>query len=332
MDSAPTTPYPGYGLFWTLAPVMVQRLRRAIPNSTPWTWSVEDPTLGTIPLSGYLNRPSAPTDTLCVLVHGLGGDAASAYLRDTARVLLAGGTATLRVGMRGTDGRAPDFYHANLTTDLHALLADPRLSGYTRRLLIGFSLGGQLVLCAATEALDPRVVGVVAVCPPLDLAAAQAAIDAPRLSLFQPYLVRGLRRLYRRIHPIAVRRGIRLPLEPDALHLIRSVHDYDAYMVVPRFGFESVAQYYAATSIGPRLNALKAPALIVATRHDPMVPIASLEPFLLSAAPRVIPRITGGGHVGFPRRLDLGFDAPRGLAAQIGGWFASLPTLGGHAP
>ncbi len=329
LDSAPERPYPGYGFFWTVAPALAQEIRRArIAHSTPFTWSVDDPALGAIPLTGQLDRPASSTQTLCVLVHGLGGSPESGYVRHAAKTLLDAGMATLRVGLRGTDGRAPDFYHANLTADLHGALADPALASYTRLFIVGFSLGGQLVLCSATEALDPRVIAVAAVCPPLDLAAAQAHLDGRRFSLFKPYLVAGLRRHYRVISRVARAQGVRLPLEPGDAHRLRSVYDFDQYMVVPRFGFGSVPNYYAQTSVGPRLGALGVPALIVAARHDPMVPYASLEPFLRDPGPQVTVRITEGGHVGFPRRLDLGIDAPLGLIRQIAGWFEGVGAAG----
>ena len=321
MDTAPTKVLPGYGAFWTIAPSLIHDARPArLAESTPFRWSVDDPELGTVPLQGWLDRPRGQTDTLYILVHGLGGGSDSGYLRHAAKNLTETGAAVLRVGLRGTDGIAPDFYHAKLTVDLHAAIAHPRLVDYARIFVVGFSLGGQMALSLATEPLDERVMGVAAVCPPLDLAAAQSHLDGQRFSVFRPYVLKNMRRQYRRIHEVAQTAGVTLPLAIEDIHLLASVYDFDQYVVVPRFGFESVAQYYAEASAGPGLPKLRIPALVVATPHDPMVPFDSLRPYLERPGPRLTVRITPGGHVGFPRRLDLGIDAPLGLVSQIKGW------------
>jgi len=248
-------------------------------------------------------------------------------LRYAAKTLTESGIATLRVGLRGTNGEAPDFYHAQLTVDLHAALAHPALASYTRIFVAGFSLGGQMTLSLATESVDERVVAVAAVCPPLDLAAAQQHLDGQRFSVFRPYVIKRMRGQYRRICEVAQARGVELPLALSDIHLIRSVYAFDEHVVVPRYGFGSVSRYYAEASVGPRLGALRVPTLIVATPHDPMVPFDSLQPFLEHPPPQLTVRVTQGGHVGFPRRLDLGMDAPLGLIDQIIGWFETVSPI-----
>ena len=44
------------------------------------------------------------------------------------------------------DGRGEDFYHAGLTVDLEAAIASPELARYQRILILGYSLGGHVVL------------------------------------------------------------------------------------------------------------------------------------------------------------------------------------------
>ena len=64
---------------------------------------------------------------------------------------------------------------------------------------------------------------------------------------------------------------------------------------------------------------IKIPALVVATRYDPMVPIETITPY--TDVGQVTAIISDrGGHVGFPKDLDFGFGPELGLEAQIRGW------------
>ena len=158
-------------------------MRRAIGGSLPvasepWRGVVVDPERGPVLLVGRFGAV-AGAHTVVVLVHGLGGSWDSSYQVAVAAACAAAGAATLRLGLRGSDGTAGDFYHAGLTDDLVAALAAPELARYERVCIAGFSLGGHVVLRYATEAHDPRLVAVAAVCSPLDLKAAQLAFDCP---------------------------------------------------------------------------------------------------------------------------------------------------------
>src|SRR5688572_21006405 len=176
---------------WTVVP----RLRHAIrplsaPLSRSWETVVEDPQIGPVRLSGSLRE--LPGDELLVLIHGLGGCTDSHYMIRGATAAETAGISCLRLNLRGSDRKGEDFYHAGLTTDLHAALASPQLAAYGRIYVLGYSLGGHLALGMATEPGDSRLVAVAAVCSPLDLALSAAEIDAPGRGIYRKYLLRSL--------------------------------------------------------------------------------------------------------------------------------------------
>jgi predicted alpha/beta-fold hydrolase len=291
------------GHFWTIAPVARSLWRKPLVSpGRPWRTSFVDPEVGTIRLTGTLHVPAIDTDTLVVALHGLGGDYDSHYIRTLARRAHQRGMACLRMNMRGADMSGDDFYHAGLTADLEAALASEALRAFRRIVLVGYSIGGHIVLRYATENVDPRVTAVAAVCPPLDLAQAARDIDQRIRTPYRRHVLASLRDMLR---AIARRKRLRLPLE-RALR-IASVRGWDERLVAPRFGFFGAGDYYRRMSMAGRFDELRIPALIVATRHDPMVLSSSLR--------RALPRrshplldvtwLDRAGHVGFPSEIDL---------------------------
>ncbi len=304
------------GHFFTLAPVARHTFApRRVSASVPLRLSVPDAKYGEVRLSARLHH--APSDTLLVVVHGLGGDIRSHYVLEAARAAEAAGIASLRVNLRGSDRTGEDIYHAAITQDLHAVLASPDLARYGRVLLIGYSLGGHIVLRAASEkALDPRVRSVAAVCPPLDLFMGARAIDEPSRVVYRRHVLAAIKEIYAEV---AVRRPVPLPL--GEARRIATIRDWDEHIVAPRFGFRGADHYYEESSVAPRLASLSVPSLVVAAEHDPMVPAHTLLPALEGARPPLEVRwIDRGGHVGFPARVDLGFPGPGGLEDQVVAW------------
>jgi uncharacterized protein len=308
-----------YGHYYTVAPVATMMLG-ALPASRGRRWRVElaDPDRGAVRLSGVLDpAPRSESDTVLVAVHGLGGDVDSHYMRRAALAAADAGHASLLLNLRGADMSGDDYYHAGLTTDLRAALASPELARYGKILLLGYSLGGHIVLRYATEDLDPRVRAVAAVCPPLDLAQAVRDIDHRARWPYRRYVLASLKRML-----VAMdRRGARLPLPlADALAIDR-LRRWDEDLVVPRFGFRGAEDYYRQASVAERLTALAVPSLLVAARHDPMVLASPLESVLAAPSPALDVRwIARGGHVGFPAAASLGEAAPLGLERQLVAW------------
>lgn len=306
------------GHWWTVGPRLRSKLAPAEPPpSRRFRTSIEDPKTGRVELSGWLTEPAGATD-LVVVLHGLGGCSDSPYAVETATRAQARGVACLRYDFRGADLQTQDFYHAGLTSDLHAALASPELEAYESIYLLGYSLGGHLALKAATEdELDPRVVRAAAVCAPLDLKPCAYAFDESRNWLYRRYLMAGLRRIY---EAVAERRPV--PLAVEEMRRIRSIVEWDERIVAPRFEFDGALDYYATVSVASRLERLRVPALLVTAPDDPLVPFGSIERVLdgRSLPSLDVRRAEPGGHLGFPPTLDLGVDAPVGLVPQVLGW------------
>jgi uncharacterized protein len=289
------------GHLWTIAPRLRHGVRPIpIPEWRTWQTSLTDPQVGTVPVSGRLRELPA-SDELLVIVHGLGGSTESHYMLRSAVAAESAGLACLRINLRGCDRQSCDFYHAGLTADLHAAFASKALSRYRRLYLLGYSLGGHVVLRLGTEEADSRLVAVAAVCSPLDLALSQEAIDAPARWVYRRYLMGNLLEIYA---AVAARRPVPLPVE-DAARL-RTIREWDDHIVAPRFGFADAADYYARASVAPRLAGLRVPGLLLNSETDPMVPAPPVRSALQGPAPRLeVQWLSRGGHVAFPRSLGV---------------------------
>lgn len=147
-----------------------------------------------------------------------------------------------------------------------------------------------------------------------------AAIDSPRRALYRRHVLRGLKEIYAEV---GARRPVPVPVE--RVERARRIREWDGLVVAPRFGFRSAEDYYARASVAPRLGALAAPALLIWSEGDPMVPAETVRPCLsaLSGSARVI-WTPAGGHVGFPANLDLGLGPEPGLAGQVVSWLEAV--------
>ncbi len=332
------------GHWRTLAPFARRWLRPPRPVPTvAWSTVARDSRVGPVRLTGRLaaGRPAGQLSTgqlstghlstghlstgrpgdrgnselLTILVHGLAGSAGSAYLVRAQGALASAGVASLALNLRGADRSGEDFYHAGLTDDLHAALADPSLAPWPRVAILGFSLGGHVALRFATEEGDPRLVAVAAACAPVDLAVGARFLDRPVAAGYRRYLLDGLREMY---GEVARRRPV--PTPPERLERVRTIVEWDDLTVAPRYGFDDAWDYYRRASVGPRLPLLRVPALLVASEADPMVPARGVRPWLQGASRLDVRWAPRSGHLGFPRRLDLGLDAPRGFDSQVAAW------------
>jgi predicted alpha/beta-fold hydrolase len=233
-----------------------------------------------------------------VVVHGLGGSDSSTYVLSTGELALARGWHVVRMNMRGSgDGEelCPLLYNAGLDGDLLAALE--LVAGLVPRVaVVGFSLGANLALLAAgrrRERLPRALEAVVAVSPPLDLAACAEALEHRDNRLYQRYFMRMLAEAYRRRHR---RRPDLFPADREVG--LRTVRQYDDRITAPFGGYDGANEYYARSSAGPHLSAITLPTLVLSAADDPMIPVGSVEHW--PAGPSVRREITAtGGHVGF---------------------------------
>lgn len=302
--------------FWTILPVVLERLKPLeVPDAEPWEHVIDDPDVGPVRLSGELRRGEDRRELL-ILLHGLGGCSRSRYCSNVVVKARQQGLSTLQLNLRGCDRRGEDLYHAALTSDLSEVLAEPTVAAFERVYLLGFSLGGHLALRYATEVEDPRLRAVTAVCSPLDLSRAVDAFDRPPRWLYRRYILQGLRDIYASIE---ARR--QMPATSSQLRGTTKLRDFDRQVVVPRFGFASVEDYYRRASVAPHLDRLRVPSLLVAARHDPIVTHEAIACALDRPLDNLEVRWTAsGGHVSFPPALDLGYGPEPGLEAQVLHW------------
>lgn len=307
------------GHLWTLGGYLRRTLRPPrVPVSRRWTTTLVDPDRGSIRLTGALSEPTG-AEALVVVVHGLGGCCDSAYVVEAAARLVESGFACLRLSLRGADRTGEDIYHAGLAADLAAAFASPEVGAYERTAVLGFSLGGHVALRFALDEPASGLRTVVAICPPVDLAAVATRIDSTSRWIYRRYL---LGRLFEIYSEVARRRQLARSI--GEVRQTRTFVEFDSMVIAPRYGFVDAWDYYQTVSVGPHLAKLEIPTLLVAAEEDPMVPAASLENHLpRSNSFLLCRRSRRGGHLSFPGDLDLGQVAEPGLYPQMLAWFRS---------
>ena len=240
--------------------------------------------------------PAANPRGNVMMVHGLEGSGKAGYMRSLSGAALRGGFAAHRFHMRtcgGTERLSTTLYHAGLTSDLRYVLYDFQRNGASPAFLVGFSLGGNVVLKLAGELGDgarPLIAGVCAVSAPVDLAGSSRRISLPENRLYQRRFVR---------HMTARLRASGRYHRQDLTGL-RSVEAIDDRITAPSFGFGDAANYYRTQSSLRYLESIRVPALLIHSRDDTLAPFETFE----SEAARKNPNIAmvateHGGHLGF---------------------------------
>src|SRR5271157_2049964 len=241
-------------------------------------------------------RPAGNAAGEIVLLHGLEGSGKSGYMRGMAEAALREGFAVHRFHMRtcgGTEGLCTTLYHAGLTSDLLAVLRQFRTDGRAPVFLVGFSLGGNVVLKLAGEmgeSARPLVEGVCAVSTPLDLAACARRLAEPANRFYE-------RRFVRRMTARLCATG---RYQERNFRGLRSVKDIDDRITAPSFGFGDAAHYYRTQSAIRYLDGIRVPVLLIQAMDDTLVPFDIFASGAFRVNPRIQLRATEhGGHLGF---------------------------------
>ena len=237
-----------------------------------------------------------------VMWHGIEGSSEAVYMLSTARKAFAAGFNAVRMNLRNcndTEHLTPTLYHGGLTEDLRTVLLELiERDGLERIVVIGFSLGGNMVLKLAGEYGDEpptQILGVCAVSPSVDLNASADLILKRSNWLYHRDFLRRLKNRISRKRKLFPER-----YDTSELQAIRNLREFDDRYTSRAHGFDGADDYYHRASSIRVVDRIRVPTLIIHGQDDPFIPFEPLtdpkfiqNPYILLVAP------VRGGHVAF---------------------------------
>lgn len=258
---------------------------------------------------------ATPTHKVCIIIHGLEGDAQRAYVQGAGKILSQHSFDVCAMNLRGCSGASNEqfrSYHSGATEDLndviHHLLA---LDKYSHLYLYGFSLGANLLLkYLGEETTVPKEVKAgVAISVPCQLADSLTQLLHFRNILyaerFRGNLIEKLK-TKRQLFPDKI--------TEDDIKKIRTLKDFDDIYTSKAHGFKDAMDYYAKSSSLQFLPAIRVPSLIINAKNDSFLgeacyPLAEAQKN--DAIYLEIPKY--GGHVGFYGKNNITYTEKRSL-------------------
>jgi len=238
-------------------------------------------------------------DKLMILIHGLEGNSRSHYVQQMARHFSIRGWEILAIHARSCGreiNRLPVLYHGGATHDVQAVV-DSAAEKYAQLLLVGFSIGANMVLnYAGRNAVPPNLQAVAAFSVPFDLRSAEQQIDRLVNSLYAQKFLTKLKNKVRKLetcHP-----GI---ADVNALDKVTTMQAFTARYATPLCGFESVDDYYRSGNCLDGLANARLPTLVVSAKNDPFLSGECYPVKLARASSHVVLDMPkSGGHAAFP--------------------------------
>jgi uncharacterized protein len=210
-----------------------------------------------------------------IVVHGLEGSSESQYALGIARSGLAAGMNVVRMNQRncgGMDHCAPTLYNSGRSGDVAAVARElVERDGVSSFVLVGFSMGGNLVLKLAGEwgSDGPAPFrGVAAVCPAINLAVGADALHEPANRIYEYYFLLQLFRRFRR-----KARFFPKTFDTSRLRGVKTLRDFDDRITAYYCGFAGADDYYARASANNLIDDIARPTLVIHAGNDPFVRI-----------------------------------------------------------
>jgi hypothetical protein len=257
----------------------------------------------TTPDNDFLDLDWATADSqkLAILSHGLEGNSRRTYMVGMARAFNKSGWDALAWNFRTCSGevnRQLRMYHSGTTDDLHTVITYALKKGYTRIVLIGFSMGGNQTLKYLAEyknQISAAVTHAITFSVPCDLyySSLKLAYWSNKI-----YMKRFLKLLKVKIQWKAKQYPDKVSM--DGYSEIKNFYEFDDRYTAPVNGFKDAMDYYKQCSSKQFIAAIKIPTLIINALNDPFLseecfPYQEVQenPLVKMETPR------SGGHTGF---------------------------------
>jgi hypothetical protein len=249
--------------------------------------------------------------TRLFLLHGLEGSSNSVYVQGMAQLALARGFAVTAINFRYCardqrdlerciPNRRPRLYHSGETTDFDFVVNElARRSPATRRLAIGTSLGGNVVLKWLGEHPGQQLVhAAAALSVPYDLGEGGAYME----SGLGPFYIRAFVRtlVEKATHIVRAFPDMASKLDIERIGRSSTFREFDDAATAPLHGLSGADEYYATCSSIRFLDRITTPVLCLSALDDPFLPpyvIDRVRALLPSCAELVVTK--KGGHIGF---------------------------------
>ena len=227
----------------------------------------------------------------------------SRYIRGVTARAWDAGMNVVRMNMRncgGSEALTPTLYHSGRSGDVGAVVRHfTERFGLERVALVGYSMGGNMVLKLAGEWGARRpLVAVATVCPAIDLAScADALHETPNL-IYERHFLRALMQHFH--HKAALFPGV---YRSDNVGPVRSIREFDQKIVAPHCGFSDADDYYYRAASARVIDRITVPTLVLRAQDDPFIRLIPETRERILANPHIeLIEPRHGGHCAFLSR------------------------------
>jgi len=232
-----------------------------------------------------------------VIVHGLEGSSSSAYVIGLTAQALNLGFNVVRVNLRNCGNTlhlTPTLYNAGQSNDLIKVIHWlEEKKGQSEQCLVGYSLGGNLVLKTLAELGDRSTVKAAGVISPsIDLAACVDSLDSGFNKIYARHFLYSLKNKILRKHKLFPAR-----FDLKTLEKVNNMRSFDDLFTAPDGGYGKAEHYYREASAKPLIKQIKINTLIITAQDDPIVPFKSFANIDNTNVQLLAPKY--GGHVSF---------------------------------
>lgn len=202
-------------------------------------------------------------------------------------------------GMSNTPVITPKLYSASFTDDLRAVVKHVQEAWPSAQVTAtGWGLGANILLrYLGEEGTGTPLRAAVSLANPFDIASCDASLSRGFNRVYNMEMVREMVELVARNKEVFNHRpniDVVTTLES------RTIREFDDALTTLSFGWDSVDQYYAASSSADAIPGIKIPTLCVQAANDPLVPYDALPIKRIEANENCILVTTPfGGHLGW---------------------------------
>ncbi|MDC1311716.1 hydrolase [Burkholderiales bacterium] len=237
---------------------------------------------------------------LVVVLHGLEGSSKSHYSKALMQHVKTVGWSGCVVHFRGCSGvpnRLPRAYHSGDSNELEWLIALLRKLNYEKIFIVGYSLGGNVLLnwLGQSKYLHNESISAAAsISAPYDLTVAGNRLSVGINKIYGNHFLRTLK-----VKAIRKIQDHKLNMAIESIKNCETLKQFDNHFTAPLHGYADVNDYWSRASSKPFLSCIKKPTMIIHAENDPFIPGVALKTLTQNNGNIMLNLTTRGGHVGY---------------------------------